>query len=89
MNIDNKKPVYEIDSCFEKIKYQTRNICNRPSYHTVCKKPIVDRNLLTHDDYLKMLSTPRGFKWPGITSYYNKYSKDYIKKMKTGGPWKQ
>lgn len=52
----------------EKLR-QKNYVCNQPNYHTVCKKPIVDRGLLTHDDYLKMLSTPKGYKWHGITSY--------------------
>lgn len=62
--------MYKIDSCFEKLR-QKNNVCNQQSYHTVCKNPIVDRRLLTHSDYLKMLSTPKGYKWQGMTSYYN------------------
>lgn len=72
MKTKHKKAIYKIDSCHEKIINQTTDVCNKPSYHTVCYKPIVDRNLLTHSDYLKMLSTPRGFKWTDMPSNYKK-----------------
>lgn len=72
MKTIEKKQIYKIDSCLEKIELKTDNVCNRPNYQTICYKPIVDRNLLTRSDYLNMLSTPKGFKWIGIKSYNNK-----------------
>lgn len=77
MKTKNKNAMYNIDSCHEKIKCLTNDVCNRPSYHTVCYRPIVDRNLLTHSDYLKMLSTPRGFKWTDEPLYYKKGYNSY------------
>jgi len=73
----NKNAVYKIDSCHEKIKSLTNDVCNKPSYHTVCYRPIVDRSLLTHRDYLKMLSTPKGFKWTDMPLHYKKLSNSY------------
>jgi len=89
MKIDNKNPIYKIDSCFEKINHNKYSICNRPSYHTVCNRPIVDRKLLTRRDYLNMLSTPRGFKWTGMKSYYKKMNKHIKNKQsnKNNDPW--
>lgn len=86
MKINNKKPTYKIDSCLEKIKYLTFDVCNRPEHHAVCTKPIVDRNLLTREDHLNMLATPKGFKWTGIESYYKKIGED---KLNDGDRWKQ
>lgn len=77
MKTKNKNTIYIIDSCHEKIKRLTNDICNKPSYHTVCYKPIVDRSLLTHSDYLKMLSTPRGFQWIDMPLYYKKGYNSY------------
>jgi len=77
MKKKNGNAIYKIDSCHKKIICQTNDICNKPSYHTVCYRPIVDRNLLTHSDYLKMLSTPRGFKWADMPSYYKKRYSSY------------
>lgn len=70
MKTNKSKPMYKIDSCYEKIKRYTNNVCNQPSYHTVCNKPIVDRNQLTRRDHLNLLSTPKGFKWTGMKPYY-------------------
>lgn len=77
MKTKNKKNIYKIDSCHEKIKCLTNDICNKPSYHTVCYRPIVDRSLLTHRDYLKMLSTPKGFKWIDMPLYYKEGYNSY------------
>lgn len=81
MNANNKKPMYKIDSCPEKIKHQTFNVCNRPDHHAVCNRPIVDRTLLTHKDHLNMLATPKGFQWTGIESYYTKIRENYTHKL--------
>lgn len=91
MQINNKKPLYKINSCLEKIRHQTYRICNQPSYHTICNKPIVNRNLLTHDDYLYMLSTPKGYKWTGLDTYYKKFSfiKGYTQKLKADKQWNE
>jgi len=77
MKTKNKNTMYKIDSCYEKIKCLTNDVCNKPSYHTVCYRPIVDRSLLTHSDYLKLLSTPRGFKWIDMPLYYKKGYNSY------------
>jgi len=83
MKTKNKNAIYIIDSCHEKIKHLTNDVCNKPSYHTVCCKPIVDRSLLTHSNYLKMLSTPRGFKWIDMPLYYKKgYNSNKFCKLK-------
>lgn len=87
MKEDKSKPMYSIDSCLKNMERQKKNICHHPSYRTQCYRPIVDRNLLTHSDYLNMLSTPRGFRWKGI-SYYEKLSKDKNYKYKTE-QWKR
>lgn len=83
MKKDNNKPMYIIDSCLKNVERNKNYICHHPNYRTVCNRPIVDRNLLTHNDYLNMLATPRGFKWKGMTSYYKKLNKDKKNKLKT------
>lgn len=69
METNDKMPLYIVDSCPDKVGCQTFDACNPPDYRTVCNKPTVDRNLLTPNDYLNMLSTPKGFKWTGIARY--------------------
>lgn len=81
MKINKKKVIYKIDSCLEKIKVQPHNVCNRPSYRTVCKKPIINRSCLAHDDYQNLLSTPKGYKWIGIASCYKKKKKNLPKQI--------
>lgn len=80
--------MYKIDSCFEKVKRQRYDVCNQPSFRTVCNKPILKRNLLTQEDYLKILSTPKGYIWTGISSYYKNFSQDKGHKLKTLDPQK-
>lgn len=83
MKKDNNNIKYSTDSCLKNVERYNYYVCNRPNYRTLCYKPIVDRNLLTHNDYLNMLATPRGFKWKGMTTYYEKLSKDKKNKLKT------
>lgn len=77
-------PTYETDSCLEKLRLKPHNICCRPAYNTVCYKPIVDRSILKHTDYLKLLSTPKGYKWTGMTSYFKKLGKNAVNKYSGG-----
>lgn len=81
METNDEMPLYIVDSCFNKIVCQTSDACNPPDYRTVCNKPIVDRNLLTPIDYLNMLSTPKGFKWTGMTRYHT-ISNDNLRVLK-------
>jgi len=77
MKTKNKRTMYKIDSCHDKIKSLTNDVCDKPSYHTLCYRPTVDRSLLTHRDYLKILSTPRGFKWTDMPLHYKKEYNSY------------
>lgn len=77
-------PMYKIDSCFEKLRLKPYNIiCSQPT-NNVCYKPIVDRSILKHTDYLKLLSTPKGYKWTGMTSYLKKLGKNVVNKYSRG-----
>lgn len=53
--------LYRKDSCALRLIERFKNVCERPCLHSVCRKPIINRDLLSSDDYANLLSTPRGF----------------------------
>lgn len=83
MKKNKNKVIYKIDSCYEKIQLQPFITCNRPSYRTICNKSVINRSYLRHNDYQNLLSTPKGFKWTGRVSGYEKKKKNSTHKLLT------